>query len=177
VHSSEYRGVAHGAIVDRHTVDDGDREEQAASLDLLEHGLVSGFGGTARDIVIEDLRVVAVAPLDFSADYGRDLLRRPGRTSTSRETVGRSGDIVYLNDYGVTHSGLHSSSDPTGAAGTDAYANTAPGALVLCNSVAVGAGVQATRDWEDCALGAHPARRAAGRAVARRVVYLNGTHR
>ncbi len=69
--------VTHGSVVDRDAVDDGDREEQTARIDLGEHGLMLRLRGFRTHIVVQHDRIIAIATLHFRANYRRDLLRRP----------------------------------------------------------------------------------------------------
>jgi len=100
------RGVADRAIVDEDAVDGGHGVEQPARLDLFGDLGEWGFGIGKRDVVIEHSGVVAVATLDLSAYDRRDLLRRPGRASSTREALCGGGDVVYLDQDGSGHVAL-----------------------------------------------------------------------
>jgi len=63
--------------------------------------LLAGFG--RFDVVIDDVGVITVATFDLRADYRRDLLRRPGRSSAAREALGGVWNVVYLDNDGARH--------------------------------------------------------------------------
>jgi hypothetical protein len=48
--------------------------------------------------VVHHVYLVLEASLEFVAYDGRDLLRRPGRTSTAGETVAGGGDVEHFYD-------------------------------------------------------------------------------
>jgi hypothetical protein len=107
VHGSEYRGIAHGAVVHCHAIHNRHRVEKTAGLNLANDGLVLGRNRSGSDVVVEDCCIVPVAPLNLCPDDRGDLLRRPRGASTARETVRGSGYIEHFNDNLAAHPGLH----------------------------------------------------------------------
>ena len=77
-------------------IDDGDGVEQATLLDFIDQHCMLRARFGLRYVEIEDLCDVTEAPLYLGADYGRDLLRRPGGTSTAAETCGIGRHIEDL---------------------------------------------------------------------------------
>lgn len=97
------RGVADGPIVDKHSVDRSHGVHQSALLDLGNHlGVLSAFVSQLY-VVVQNPSFIAVAPLEFGADDGCDLLRRPRGASTAGETVSGGGHVVHLDDDGFSH--------------------------------------------------------------------------
>ena len=95
-HGAHDRRVAYGAIVERDTVDGGDRIEQPARLDLFDDcgKLASDMG--VVDVSVRNANVIAKAALEFSGNYGCDLLRRPRWASTAREAVRGARNVEDL---------------------------------------------------------------------------------
>jgi len=103
VHGAHYRRVADGTVVDQDAVHCSDGVEKPSRLDLLDDARVVRSVFSCLDVVVDDVRVVAVATLDFRANNRRDLLRRPGRSSSPGEALGGAGNIVYLHDDRARH--------------------------------------------------------------------------
>ena len=91
-------GVGDRAIVQRVTVDHRHRIEQVRVLDRLDRLEVLGPDLRLASVVIQDRHPVAISALDLGADYGRDLLRRPGRASTTGGACRLGRQVEYLDD-------------------------------------------------------------------------------
>jgi len=75
--------VADRSVVERNAIDNRHWVEQAALVDLLDQGSVCGLGLGLLDVAVLDDDLIVEAALDLVADYRGDLLRRPGRASTT----------------------------------------------------------------------------------------------
>jgi hypothetical protein len=103
VNGAHDRRVADCAVVHEHAVYCGDRVEQAPRLYFVDDTRMVLTRLRCLHVVVQDASVVAVAALQFGADDGRDLLRRPGRASSSREALGTGWDVVNFDDDRTGH--------------------------------------------------------------------------
>ena len=71
------RGVADRTVVERCPVDDRDRIEQPARLDLGDDRVELGADVFIVDVAVGDDSVVTKAACQLGGDDGGDLLRRP----------------------------------------------------------------------------------------------------
>lgn len=113
------------SVVDRHAAYDGHRVEQPAILYLFDDLAVVRLHINILDIAIQDVSRIAETLRHFLTDDGRDLLRRPRRSSTAAGACGLRGEVEHLyGDCSVFH---HAPSlrQSYGAAGTYANAHTA----------------------------------------------------
>jgi len=153
--------VTDRAVVDEYTVDGRHRIQKPAILDLGHCLVVRRAVLLGLDVVVEDLRIIPEPALDLRANDRRDLLRRPGRSSSPGEAIRRTGDVVDLDNDWLSH-GFLPLSDAYGAAGARPRAHAASGAFLLQYRVPVGAGVKSARDGDDSTPGAHAPCRASG---------------
>lgn len=145
LHGPEDRRIGDGAVVHRLTVDDRDRIDESLLLYAAHHRLVGGHHFGPARIVIDDPRAVTEPVLDLGTDDGRDLLRRPGRTSTTTPAGGLNREVVHLDvDYGLGH--CVSLDDVDGAGGAVQRADRAAGTTRFVDGVTVGARIHAPGD-------------------------------
>jgi hypothetical protein len=97
------RGIAYGTIVERHPVNHGHRVEQAARFNLGDDLLVLGANAGLVDVVIDDAGVIAKPAAQLGGDDGRDLLRRPRRSSTTGKAIRGAGNIEDLDNDWLGH--------------------------------------------------------------------------
>ncbi|MDZ4179474.1 MAG: hypothetical protein U1E29_09620, partial [Coriobacteriia bacterium] len=82
-------------------VDHGDRVQEPFGFNLGDERRARVTYGLVRNIVIGDAGGIAEPTLNLLGDDARDLLRRPGRASSTAETGGMRGHIENLNVDGV----------------------------------------------------------------------------
>lgn len=93
--------------MDRYAIDDGHRIDEALLLYQGDHVSVCGNNLWLAGVMVSDPRTLSEAMLDLSPDDRRDLLRRPGRSSSTAEAGRLSGEVEYLDvDGRLGHTGL-----------------------------------------------------------------------
>lgn len=136
VYGAQNRGVADSAVVRGHAVDHCHGVEQAPLLHLVDERAMFLPYDRVLDVVVAHVNDVGVAAGQFLADDGGDLLRRPGRASTARETAGDCGDVEDVYGYGWIHLVINLGLVLNGAHGACHQASTARGALVGIDGIA-----------------------------------------
>jgi hypothetical protein len=77
VYGTHYGRVADRSVVQRHSVDYGDRVEESALLDFGDCFGVLGLDAFRLGVLVLDDSIIAVPAVELSAYDCRDLLRRP----------------------------------------------------------------------------------------------------
>lgn len=84
---SQDAGVGDGSVVEGRAVENGDGVEQPFDLDLVENGPSGRSDGRILCVMVDDAYRISESALRFGTDYGCDLLRSPGWTSTPAEAA------------------------------------------------------------------------------------------
>jgi hypothetical protein len=100
------RGVRNRSVIDRDSVDDRDRIDEALILDASDHLTVTCDHLGATGVVIQNTGQLAEPVLYLGANDRGDLLRRPGGASTAAAVRSLGGEVEDLDGDWIRHRSL-----------------------------------------------------------------------